>query len=108
MILLIFSNISYSGNSLNQIIQEKEKNIKYLISLSDGNLYGFWIGILIVDMIKYLIFVIITFSFLKFSNFSFFVYLIPISFFLLHQILFLFIFIHFLFTNKNKFKHFII
>ena len=64
IVLLVFSSISYSGNLLNQIVQEREINIKHLITLSGGNLYSYWIGIFIVDMIKYLMFLVVTFIFL--------------------------------------------
>ena len=62
--ILIFSFISFSSYSLNQIVKEKETNIKHLLYLSGANMNSYWLGFLVVDLIKYFIFILISFTIL--------------------------------------------
>ena len=93
LLILIFTFISFSGFGLNKIVKEKETNIKYLLYLSGANMYSYWFGFFIVDIIKYFIIVIISFSIILPYNFDFFILLLPLCiFFSFPMCLFLYFF----------------
>ena len=58
IIMLWNSFISLSGYMINTPLKERTKNIKHLLKLSGANMFVYWLSILIVDIIKYLIFII--------------------------------------------------
>ena len=58
IIMLWNSFISLSGYMINTPLNERIKNIKHLLKLSGANTFIYWLSILIVDMIKYIIFII--------------------------------------------------
>ena len=58
IIMLWNSFISLSGYMINTPLKERIKNIKHLLKLSGANMFIYWLSILIVDIIKYLIFII--------------------------------------------------
>ena len=58
IIMLWNSFISLSGYMINTPLKERIKNIKHLLKLSGANTFIYWLSILIVDMIKYFIFII--------------------------------------------------
>ena len=76
--ILIFSFISFSAFSLNQIVKEKETNVKHLLYLSGANIYSYWLGFLVIDLIKYFIFLLISFSILIYYNYIFYRNILPI------------------------------
>ena len=53
------SMISLSGYMITNPLKERINNVKHLLYLSGVNMYSYWIATLIVDFIKYLIFIII-------------------------------------------------
>ena len=57
IIMLWNSFISLAGYMINTPLKERIKNIKHLLKLSGANIFIYWLSILIVDMIKYLIFI---------------------------------------------------
>ena len=57
IIMLWNSFISLSGYMINTPLKERTKNIKHLLKLSGANTFIYWLSILIVDMIKYIIFI---------------------------------------------------
>ena len=77
-IIFIISLISFSVFGLNKIVKEKENNIKNLLYLSGSNMYSYWYDFFIVDIIKYFIFIILSFIILLPYNFSFFILIFPI------------------------------
>ena len=98
-LILIVSFTSFSGYGLNKIVKEKETNVKHLLYLSGGNMFSYWCGFFIVDMIKYFIIIIISFAILLPYNFNFFILMLPIYIFFsfpmslfIYFYLFLFIF----------------
>ena len=64
IIMLWNSFISLSGYMINTPLKERIKNIKHLLKLSGANMFVYWLSLLIVDMIKYLIFLITVLPFL--------------------------------------------
>ena len=58
IIMLWNSFISLSGYMINTPLKERIKNIKHLLKLSGANMFIYWLSILIVDFIKYFIFII--------------------------------------------------
>ena len=57
IIMLWNSFISLAGYMINTPLKERIKNIKHLLKLSGANIFIYWLSILIVDLIKYLIFI---------------------------------------------------
>ena len=57
ILMLWNSFISLSGYMINTPLNERIKNIKHLLKLSGANTFIYWFSILIVDMLKYLIFI---------------------------------------------------
>lgn len=80
-IFLIITFLSFAGNILNPIVREKENNIKHLLYLSGGDMYAYWLGFWLVDIIKCLILIIICFGILCYYQFSYFILLVPVFFF---------------------------
>ena len=80
-IILYFTFIGYSGFTLNAVVKEKEKNIKHLLYLSGNNMYCYWLGFFVVDMIKYFILIIISFSIMLIFDFKDFILLLPVFIF---------------------------
>ena len=78
VIILYFTFIGYSGFTLNAVVKEKEKNIKHLLYLSGNNMYCYWLGFFVVDMIKYFILIIISFSIMLIFDFKDFILLLPV------------------------------
>ena len=58
IIMLWNSFISLSGYMINKPLKERIKNIKHLLKLSGANMFVYWLSLLIVDMIKYFIFIV--------------------------------------------------
>ena len=58
IIMLWNSFISLSGYMINTPLKERTKNIKHLLKLSGASMFVYWLSLLIVDMIKYIIFII--------------------------------------------------
>ena len=58
IIMLWNSFISLSGYMVNTPLKERIKNIKHLLKLSGANMFIYWLSLLIVDLIKYIIFLI--------------------------------------------------
>ena len=93
IIILAISFFTFSGFSLNQIVKEKEKNIKHLIYLSGGNMSSYWLGFLLMDLIKYSIVLFISFLILMPFYFTFFLSFIPVFiFFFLAMSMFIYVF----------------
>ena len=93
IIILAISFFTFSGFSLNQIVKEKEKNIKHLIYLSGGNMYSYWLGFLLMDLIKYSIVIFISFIILMPFYFKFFLsFLFVFIFFCLAMSMFIYVF----------------
>ena len=92
-IFLIITFLSFAGNILNPIVREKENNIKHLLYLSGGDMYAYWLGFWLVDIIKCLILIIICFGILCYYQFSYFILLVPVFFFFsLEMLLFIYFF----------------
>jgi len=58
ILMLWNSFISLSGYMINTPLKERIKNIKHLLKLSGANIFIYWLSLLIVDLLKYLIFLI--------------------------------------------------
>ena len=58
IIMLWNSFISLSGYMINTPLKERVKNIKHLLKLSGASMFIYWLSLLIVDLIKYFIFII--------------------------------------------------
>ena len=58
IIMLWNSFISLSGYMINTPLKERIKNIKHLLKLSGANTFIYWLSILIIDIFKYIIFII--------------------------------------------------
>ena len=66
-----------------QPLKEKIFNIKHMLYLSGTNMFGYWTGMIIVDFLKFIFFVLCIFILLFFFIYSefliLFVYIIPFS-----------------------------
>ena len=58
IIMLWNSFVSLSGYMINTPLKERIKNIKHLLKLSGASMFTYWLSLLIVDIIKYIIFII--------------------------------------------------
>ena len=58
IIMIWYSFISFINNMLDNPINDKINNIKHLLYLSGENMIAYWIGFIIVDLIKFLIYLI--------------------------------------------------
>ena len=56
--------ISLSGYMLNTPLKERINNIKHLLKLSGANMFIYWLSLFIVDLIKYIIFILTVFPLL--------------------------------------------
>ena len=81
LVILMFTFISFYGFGLNRIVKEKETNVKQLLYLSGSNMYSYWFGFFIVDIIKYFIIIILSFSIILPFNFKFFILVLPVCIF---------------------------
>ena len=64
ILMLWNSFISLSGYMLNTPLKERIKNIKHLLKLSGANIFIYWFSLLLVDLIKYIIFILTVFPLL--------------------------------------------
>ena len=56
--MIWYSFISFINNMLDNPINDKLNNIKHLLYLSGENMIAYWIGFIIVDLIKFIIYLI--------------------------------------------------
>ena len=107
-VLLYFSFIIFSGFTLSTIVKEKEKNIKHLLYLSGNNIYSYWLGFLVVDMIKYFILIIFNFGIL-FDFYGYLFHILPVFiFFCLTLNMFLYFFSFLINKEENAQKSYFI
>lgn len=94
VLMVWLSFISLSGYMIIIPLKERIKNIKHLLYLSGASMINYWISMMVVDILKFLIFVIIVFPFLIYVNTNF-LYVLLLSFFfivLLNEIIYIFSF----------------
>ena len=107
-----FTFISFSGYTLSTIVKEKERNIKHLLYLSGNNMYCYWLGFFVVDIIKYLILVIFSFTIMSSINEFYFPYclrILPVFIaFCFTMTMFLYFFSFFISKEENAQKSFFI
>ena len=102
IIILYFTFIGYSGFTLNAVVKEKEKNIKHLLYLSGNNMYCYWLGFFVVDMIKYFILIIISFSIMFIFKFKVFILLVPVFIFFCFTMTMFLYFFSFLISKEEQ------
>ena len=56
--LMCWSFLSFSAYILNEPLKEKVTNVKQMLLLSGANLFSYWVGLFIVDSIKFTIFIL--------------------------------------------------
>ena len=81
--LMCWSFLSFSAYILNESLKEKVTNVKQMLLLSGANLFSYWVGLFIVDSIKFTIFILMIyplFLFIEPRYTYFFILFVPFSF----------------------------
>ena len=101
LIMIWNSFISISGFMITTPLKERINNIKHLLYLSGSNMFAYWLSILIMDIIKFMIFLFLVFPFLIYTDSQYWYHLIVIIPFVFSVNLFVYIF-SFLFQKEEN------
>lgn len=102
------SMISLSGYMISTPLKERINNAKHLLYLSGANMYSYWISILLVDIIKYIIFLIIVFPLLLWLDSQYWYDLIIFIPFILAVSMFIYSFSFLFDKEENGQKYYIL
>jgi len=101
LIMIWNSFISISGFMITTPLKERINNIKHLLYLSGSNMLAYWLSILIIDIVKFMIFLFLVFPFLIYTDSQYWYHLIVIIPFIFAVNLFIYIF-SFLFQKEEN------
>ena len=101
LILVWNSFMSISGYMITTPLKERINNIKHLLYLSGSNMFAYWLSLLIMDTVKFMIFLILIFPLLISVNSQFWFHLIVIIPFLFAVNIFVYVF-SFLFQKEEN------
>ncbi len=107
--ILIYQSLFTIGTyMINTPLKERITNTKHLLYLSGSDMFSYWIGLFVVDILKVLIFEILLLPILLFQNIRFLYVLLVIFVCLISFIFFVYIFTFFVNKEEEGVKYFLI